>query len=95
MMRQHATIQGCDCRSRRLSKAPDGKVSHFADPLEVPVHVDDCEAVVERGLGDEQVRDGRAVPHPVVIPAIVGDMEPAPPAVWAPGLSDTANTMSS
>jgi hypothetical protein len=41
--------------------------THLRDPLVVAVDVQDAEAVVHRGLGDQQVRDRRAMPHPMVV----------------------------
>lgn len=44
-----------------------GQRPNLGDPVEVTVHMDHPELVVHRGLGDEQVWDGRAVPHAVVM----------------------------
>src|SRR5205807_1484257 len=42
------------------------KGTNLGNPLVVPVDVDDAESMVKRRLGDEQVGDGCAVPHPMV-----------------------------
>jgi hypothetical protein len=43
---------------------------HLGNPVEVTVHVKDAELVVQGSLGDEQVGDRRAVPHPVMVSEI-------------------------
>lgn len=49
------------------AEAAHNQRPHLGDALEIAVDVDDAEPVVERRAGDEQIRDRRAVPHPVVM----------------------------
>jgi hypothetical protein len=41
--------------------------SHFRDTVEITVDVQVSEAVKKRYLGDEQVRDGNAMPQPMMV----------------------------
>jgi hypothetical protein len=41
--------------------------SHLRDPFEVAVYVQDAETVLQSGLGDEEIGNGCAMPHPVMV----------------------------
>jgi hypothetical protein len=50
-----------------LTKPAHDEGTDLGDPFEVAVDVDDAEVMVERRLGDEQIGDRDAVPHPMVM----------------------------
>src|SRR5438132_1113409 len=58
---------GATGTSPSCAEATHGERADFGDAVEVAVDVDDAEAVVEGGLGDEQVGDGGAMPHAVMV----------------------------
>ena len=60
--------------SRRSQPAND-EWTHFGYTIKVAVDMHDAHSVVERGLGDEEVRDGRAVPHAVVVRQVLLESE--------------------
>lgn len=49
------------------AESADSKAADLSDALEVAVDVDDAESMMDRGLSDDQIRDGGAMPHPMVM----------------------------
>ena len=60
-----------------LAQAARGERSNLRDPLVVGVDVHDAEAVMERGLRDQEVGDRGAMPEPVVMGEVVLEREPS------------------
>ena len=50
-----------------LSEPSHYERAHFGDPREVAVDVDDAEVVIQGRFGDEEVRNGDAMPQPVMV----------------------------
>ena len=70
-------MDAIDFASRDCGQAADGQRPHFSNALEVPVHVNDTESMVQRRLSDDQIRDGSSVPHPVVVREVALELERA------------------
>lgn len=49
------------------AESADWQAADLSDALEVAVDVDDAESMMDGGLSDEQIRDGGAMPHPMVM----------------------------
>ena len=59
-----------------LAQAARHERSNLRDPLVIGVDVHDAEAVMERGLRDQEVVDRGAMPEPVVMGEVVLEREP-------------------
>jgi hypothetical protein len=59
------------------TQAANDQGTNFRNAIEVTVDVDHAHAMVERGLGDEEIGDRRPVPHAVVVREVL--LEPQCP----------------
>jgi hypothetical protein len=57
------------------SEASHDERADLGDPLVVAIDMDDAEVVMECGLGDEEIRERRAMPHPVVVGEVELNLE--------------------
>lgn len=64
-------------RARRspLCNAADDERADLGDAFEVTVDVNDPETVVQGGAGDEEVWDGRSVPHTMMVSKVPLEVE--------------------
>lgn len=49
------------------AEPPHGEGTHVGDTVEVTVDMHDAEVVVQRRFGDKEVRNGDAMPQPMVV----------------------------